>query len=350
MTELLVGTKKGLSSCRGSRGRRAVRHHSRRGRSPATSWSSPCAIRGAAATSRVGHVRFLRAARDVHGRPHGRVDPGCLGPRSPRGVGDLGGPRVGRLPGGRWRAVRRGRARVVAAREPRQRRDVWSLERSPLEVNGWPEIGCRARAAQRCIPSRPWPGDHPAPAIGVSAAGVWLTEDGWKSWRTGYTGLHPQYVPEDVAETTNALRACNNMHRAPSGPSVSSCSSTEAYRSDDEGSTCGRGGTAVGLRVFVGGGPGRSRQRARGSRWWRMSTGSDARGPRPRPARAMPGRRGRRSTAGLGARGHPHRLPPGAFAHEGEGEARPVPGRPAATFGSPTVACRGSACTSGWHL
>ena len=54
-------------------------------------------------------------------------------------------------------------------------------------------------------------------AVGISAAGVWITDDGGESWRTGYTGLVPEYMPEEARTETNAL-CVHNMHRAPARP------------------------------------------------------------------------------------------------------------------------------------
>ncbi len=53
----------------------------------------------------------------------------------------------------------------------------------------------------------PWPGQPERFAVGISAAGVWITEDGGETWRTGFDGLVPLYVPDDAREGTNvALR------------------------------------------------------------------------------------------------------------------------------------------------
>ena len=51
----------------------------------------------------------------------------------------------------------------------------------------------------------PWPGDPERLAVGISAAGVWITEDGGSSWRTGFDGLVPEYMPEEARDGTNAL-------------------------------------------------------------------------------------------------------------------------------------------------
>jgi photosystem II stability/assembly factor-like uncharacterized protein len=83
----------------------------------------------------------------------------------------------------------------------------------------------------------PWPGDPMKLAVGISAAGVWITDDGGESWRTGYTGLVPEYMPEEARADTNVL-CVHNMHRAPARPErVFMQFHGGVYRSDDEGET-----------------------------------------------------------------------------------------------------------------
>jgi photosystem II stability/assembly factor-like uncharacterized protein len=74
-------------------------------------------------------------------------------------------------------------------------------------------------------------------AVGVSAAGVWLTEDGGRSWRPGMKGLVPRYMPEDARADT--LDHCiHNMHRPPLDPSTLFMQyHGGVYRSDDAGET-----------------------------------------------------------------------------------------------------------------
>lgn len=83
----------------------------------------------------------------------------------------------------------------------------------------------------------PWPGDPDRLAVGISAAGVWITEDGGTSWRTGFPGLVPGYLPEEAREGTNVL-CVHNMHRAPLRPERLFLQfHGSVYRSDDAGSS-----------------------------------------------------------------------------------------------------------------
>ncbi|MBI3648344.1 MAG: exo-alpha-sialidase [Actinobacteria bacterium] len=83
----------------------------------------------------------------------------------------------------------------------------------------------------------PWPADPDRLAVGISAVGVWVTEDGGKTWRTGYTGLVPRYLPEDQWETSQDL-CVHNMHRAPARPDrLFMQFHGGVYRSDDAGAT-----------------------------------------------------------------------------------------------------------------
>jgi photosystem II stability/assembly factor-like uncharacterized protein len=83
----------------------------------------------------------------------------------------------------------------------------------------------------------PWPGDPDRLAVGVSAAGVWLTEDGGGSWRRGNKGLVPRYMPEDARGETNDL-CVHHLERAPLRPErIFLQFHGGVYRSDDGGET-----------------------------------------------------------------------------------------------------------------
>jgi photosystem II stability/assembly factor-like uncharacterized protein len=59
----------------------------------------------------------------------------------------------------------------------------------------------------------PWPGEPARLAMAMSAVGVWLTEDGGHSWRHGNQGLRARYLPDEAPEDTLSL-CVHNLHRA----------------------------------------------------------------------------------------------------------------------------------------
>jgi photosystem II stability/assembly factor-like uncharacterized protein len=83
----------------------------------------------------------------------------------------------------------------------------------------------------------PWPGDANRLALGISAAGVWLTEDGGATWRRGNEGIVPRYMPEEArAEATNLC--IHSLQRAPARPErIFMQFHGGVYRSDDAGET-----------------------------------------------------------------------------------------------------------------
>jgi hypothetical protein len=83
----------------------------------------------------------------------------------------------------------------------------------------------------------PWPGDPSRLAIGISAAGVWLSEDAGTTWTNGNTGLVARYLPEESRE--DAIDLCvHNMYRAPLRPDrLFMQFHGGVYRSDDAGTS-----------------------------------------------------------------------------------------------------------------
>ena len=80
-----------------------------------------------------------------------------------------------------------------------------------------------------------WPGDPSRVALAISAVGVWLTEDGGKTWRNGNKNLYPRYMPEEAREDTLTL-CVHNMHRAATQPDrLFMQFHGGVYRSDDAG-------------------------------------------------------------------------------------------------------------------
>jgi photosystem II stability/assembly factor-like uncharacterized protein len=83
----------------------------------------------------------------------------------------------------------------------------------------------------------PRPDDPNEVAIAISAAGVWLTKDGGDTWGTGFTGLVPYYMPEEARE--GAVNLCvHDMKRSPVALETFYMQFHGGlYRSDDSGAT-----------------------------------------------------------------------------------------------------------------
>jgi photosystem II stability/assembly factor-like uncharacterized protein len=80
-----------------------------------------------------------------------------------------------------------------------------------------------------------WPGDASRLAVAISAAGVWLTDDGGRTWRRGNRGLKPRYLPEGTPEDEIGL-CVHRLHRAPERPErLFMQFHGGVYRSDDAG-------------------------------------------------------------------------------------------------------------------
>jgi len=81
----------------------------------------------------------------------------------------------------------------------------------------------------------PCPGDPNRLVVAVSAAGVWLTDDGGHSWRQGNRGLVARYLPEDAGEGATAL-CVHHIERSPKRPErLFMQFHGGVYRSDDAG-------------------------------------------------------------------------------------------------------------------
>jgi photosystem II stability/assembly factor-like uncharacterized protein len=83
----------------------------------------------------------------------------------------------------------------------------------------------------------PWPGDRQRLALAISAAGVWLTEDGGETWAHGNEGIVADYLPEEARAT--AIDLCvHHLERAPRRPERLFLQfHGGVYRSDDGGRT-----------------------------------------------------------------------------------------------------------------
>jgi hypothetical protein len=230
--ELLVGTRKGLFVLRGERG-------------------GPLEVAGRAFAGDV--VEYAR--RDPRtGRTFAAVTSAFFGPRlhftdgDPLGewreaqglafpdgtdaaVSRLWAVEPGDEPGRLWAGVA-----PAALFTSRDDGETWELNRALWEVPSRPQW--EGGAGGLCLHSIcPWPGEPGKLAVGISAAGVWRTEDGGESWRWGVEGLVPRYMPEEArAETTSFC--VHKLRRAPLRPErIWMQFHGGVYRSDDAGAT-----------------------------------------------------------------------------------------------------------------
>jgi photosystem II stability/assembly factor-like uncharacterized protein len=114
--------------------------------------------------------------------------------------------------------------------------ETWHLNRALWDVPTRPEWNPGAGGLM-VHSICPWPGRPDSLAVGISAAGVWLTDDRGETWRTGYAGIVPRYLPEEAREGTHAL-CIHHMRRAPTMPErIFMQFHGGVYRSDDAGSS-----------------------------------------------------------------------------------------------------------------
>ena len=82
-----------------------------------------------------------------------------------------------------------------------------------------------------------WPGEPDRLAVAISAAGVWLTDDAGASWRRGNQGLVARYLPDDRPPDEVAL-CVHQLERAAARPERMFMQfHGGVYRSDDAGET-----------------------------------------------------------------------------------------------------------------
>jgi hypothetical protein len=229
-TEVLVGTRKGLFVLRGERG-----------------GQMDVAARRFSGQTVEYAVRDPRSGRYFASVTHGQYGPRvyftddplaetwaqAVGPRLPDGE-DATVERIwivhpGEEDGVLWAGV--APAALFRSEDGGQ---TWTLNRAlwdqPSRKDWQPGAGGLALHSV-C----PWPGDPDRLAIGISAVGVWLSDDGGRSWRNGNKGLVPLYVPDEVRETTLDL-CVHNMYRSPVMPErLFMQFHGGVYRSDDCG-------------------------------------------------------------------------------------------------------------------
>ena len=84
----------------------------------------------------------------------------------------------------------------------------------------------------------PWPGDPNRLLVAISAVGVWLSDDGGASWRHSNTGIVPRYLPEEARAEAVIKHCVHDVRRAPGRPERLFMQFHDGvYRSDDAGAS-----------------------------------------------------------------------------------------------------------------
>jgi molybdopterin converting factor small subunit/photosystem II stability/assembly factor-like uncharacterized protein len=81
----------------------------------------------------------------------------------------------------------------------------------------------------------PWPGDPARLMVGISAAGIWHTEDGGYTWERGNEGIVPRYLPEDATPDETVALCIHNIKRSADPNRLYMQFHGGVYRSDDGG-------------------------------------------------------------------------------------------------------------------
>jgi hypothetical protein len=94
----------------------------------------------------------------------------------------------------------------------------------------------------------PWPGDPSRLLVAISAVGVWLTDDGGDTWRHSNEGIVLRYVPEEARDGNPIQHCVHDVRRSATRPERLFMQFHDGvYRSDDAGATWIDIGTDTGL-------------------------------------------------------------------------------------------------------
>jgi photosystem II stability/assembly factor-like uncharacterized protein len=231
MTELLVGTKKGLFVLDGEPGAPfEVRARAFAGQPVEFAMRDPRTGRALASVTSPFYGPKIWHADD----PAGEWEQ-AGGAELPEG-GDAALERIWVIVAGERDGVLYAGGDPGVLFESRDGGGSWELNRSLWEHPTRPSW--QPGGGGLCLHSIvPWPGEPDRLALALSAVGVWLTEDGGRTWRHGNGGLAPRYLPDDAAAATMDL-CVHNMHRAPKRPERMFMQfHGGVYRSDDAGET-----------------------------------------------------------------------------------------------------------------
>ena len=118
--------------------------------------------------------------------------------------------------GRRRRDALRAAATRASCSASRDGGESWTLNRALWEHPTRPEW--KPGGGGLCLHSIvPTPGVPGRLALGMSAVGIWLTDDAGETWRHGNQGIRPRYLPDDGPADTITL-CIHNLKRAPRQP------------------------------------------------------------------------------------------------------------------------------------
>ncbi|MDX1503758.1 MAG: MoaD/ThiS family protein [Thermoanaerobaculia bacterium] len=244
--ELLVGTRKGLFVLRGERGgAMQVAHRDFVGQTVEYAVRDPRSGRCFASVTHGQYGPRLFLADDAAGP--WRQAGGPLFPEDAEAaVSRIWIVRPGAEEGELWAGVA-----PAALFHSRDDGESWTLNRGLWDQptrSEW-EGGLGGLALHSICP---WPGDPRRVAVGISAVGVWITEDGGATWRNHHAGLVPRYLPEEAREGT-LMHCVHKMERSPVEPETLYMQfHGGVYRSDDGGASWTDIGTDTGLPADFG--------------------------------------------------------------------------------------------------
>jgi molybdopterin converting factor small subunit/photosystem II stability/assembly factor-like uncharacterized protein len=231
-SEVLVGTKKGLFVLRGERG-----------------GAMDVAARAFPGRSVEYAVRDPRTGRYFASVTHGQFGPGLFfaddptveeweqadGLRFPDGE-DASIARIWVITPGEEDGLVYAGVDPAALFESRDDGRTWELNRGLWDQPSRPEW-FPGNGGLMVHTICTWPGDAQRLLVGISSVGVWVTEDGGRTWRIGNEGIVPRYLPEEALSQPLG-RCVHHVERAPLRPErLFMQFHGGVYRSDDAGHT-----------------------------------------------------------------------------------------------------------------